>query len=140
MDRYSLKMTPSKMAIVAAYYGRHVMDIGSVLERIRALYDDVKAMEFDFYKRNDVNIVLEEDAIDFVIDQLVRSDTSLDHIAKRLSADFELGLKLAAEKTGKNRFFINRRALENPEEYIRNLFRHATIAADAGGTERVEPE
>jgi hypothetical protein len=29
-------------------------------------------------------------------------------------------LKLVREKTGKNRFFINREALLNPETYIRN--------------------
>ncbi|MFZ7126967.1 MAG: AAA family ATPase [Desulfobacterales bacterium] len=125
VDRYSLKLTPSKMEIVASYYSRHIMDIGQVLERIRGLYDDIKAIELEFYKHHDINIVLEEDAIDFVIGQLVSSETTTGQFAQGLSDNFELGLKLAAEKTGKNRFFINRWALTHPDEYIRSLFRQA---------------
>lgn len=136
VDRYSLKLTPSKMDIVASYYAKHIMDIGQVLERIRGLYDDIKGIELEFYKRHDINIVLEEDAIDFVIGQLVRSETSLERFSRLLSDNFELGLKLAMEKTGKNRFFINGWSLNHPEDYIRNLFQKALIPGEPSGLER----
>ncbi len=42
---------------------------------------------------------------------------------RRLSADFEHGLKLVQEKTGRNRFFITRKALTNPEDYIAGLIK-----------------
>jgi hypothetical protein len=64
--------------------------------------------------------VLEEDAIDFIIEKFVTSDMHLDEFYKKLNIDFEHGLKLVREKTGKNRFFINREALLNPETYISN--------------------
>jgi hypothetical protein len=35
--------------------------------------------------------------------------------------DFEHGLKLAREKTGHSRYFINRQALLDPEAYISQL-------------------
>ncbi|MGD8250786.1 MAG: AAA family ATPase [Desulfobacterales bacterium] len=138
-DRYRLKMTPSKMDNVAVCYSRNVMDIGRALDRIRALYDDIKAIELDFYKRHDINVILEEDAIDFVIGQLVRSETTLDQLTLQLTEHFELGLKLAMEKTARNRFFLNRWALENPEDYMRNLFKQTPSPNAASETERLDP-
>jgi hypothetical protein len=138
-DRYRLKMTPSKMDNVAVCYSRNVMDIGRALDRIRALYDDIKAIELDFYKRHDINVILEEDAIDFVIGQLVRSETTLEQLTLQLTEHFELGLKLAMEKTARNRFFLNRWALENPEDYMRNLFKQPPSPNSASETERLDP-
>ncbi len=139
-DRYSLKMTPSKMDNVAVCYSRNVMDIGKALDRIRSLYDDIKAIELDFYKRHDINIILEEDAIDFVIGQLVRSETTLEQLTRQFTEHFELGLKLAMEKTAKNRFFLNRWALENPEDYMRNLFKQGPGPNPATEPERLDPK
>ena len=45
-------------------------------------------------------------------------------MAKQLNGHFELGLKLVMEKTGQNRFFINREALVNPESFIGGLIRN----------------
>ena len=67
--------------------------------------------------------MLEEDAIDFIIEKLVISGTALKSFNDQLISDFELGLKLVREKTGKNRFFITRDALISPETFIGNLIR-----------------
>lgn len=68
--------------------------------------------------------MLEEDAIDFIIDECVNSVIELKDFYHRLTTEFEYGLKLVAEKTGKNRFFITRSALLEPESYIRNLLKN----------------
>jgi endopeptidase Clp ATP-binding regulatory subunit ClpX len=123
-DRYNLTLTPSRLDILARFYVNHILDIGQVFQQIRARYDDIKDIELAFYKRNDINIVLEEDAIDFIMEQIVDKTVTLDEIARQLNERFELGLKLVLEKTGKNRFFINRDALENPESFISGLIRN----------------
>ena len=45
----------------------------------------------------------------------------LDQFYKQLNDNFEHGLKLVREKTGKSRFFITREALLNPENFIRSM-------------------
>jgi RNAse (barnase) inhibitor barstar len=67
---------------------------------------------------------LEDDAIDFIIDQLEDSTYDLDALYDHISTDFEYGLKLVQEKTGKNRFFITKDALVNPESFISNLIKN----------------
>ena len=119
--KYSLTMTPSRIDIVAKYYTGQIMDVGKAIGRIKSYYDDVKKIELYFFKNHDINIVLEEDAIDYIIEKFMASETHLDDFYRDLSDKFEHGLKLVREKTGKNRFFVTRKALESPEEFIKNL-------------------
>ena len=122
-EKYNLKLTPSRMDIVASFYNSYVMDIGHAIEKTKSFYDEIKKIELSFFKEHDINIVLEEDAIDFIIEQLINSSTSIDSFYDKLSGDFKLGLKLILEKTGKNRFFINREALTSPDAYLDNLIK-----------------
>ena len=129
--KYNLTLTPSRMDIIAAFYSRSVMDIDSVMQRIRAYYDEVKKIELNFYKAHDINVILENDAIDFIIDTIANSDSTIDEIDKRFDSDFDLGLKLLAEKTGKNRFFITKKALINPDQYFTDLFKSLAPSDEA---------
>ena len=120
-DKFNLTMTPSRIDIVASSYVKNTVDIGHVIKKIKSYYDEIKKVELYFFKNHDINIVLEEDAIDFIIEQLIASATDLKEVYQKLNMNFEYGLKLAREKTGRNRFFINRRALLDPEGFIADL-------------------
>ena len=123
-DKHSLTLTPSRIDIVATYYVRHNMDIGKVVKQIKSYYDEVKKIELYFFKSHDINIVLEEDAVDFIMEQIVIASMKLENFYQQLARDFEHGLKLIREKTGRNRFFISRNALVNPEAFISTLIRN----------------
>jgi hypothetical protein len=120
-DKYSLTLTDSRINIVANCYARHMLDVGKAIQQIRSYYDEVKKTELYFFKNHDINIVLEEDAIDFIIEKFVTFDMHLDEFYKQLNDNFEHGLKLVREKTNKSRFFITRSALLDPENFIRNM-------------------
>jgi ATP-dependent Clp protease ATP-binding subunit ClpX len=120
-DKYNFTMTPSRMDIVALFYSKNIMDIENAVKHIKSSYDAIKKIELYFFKNHDINIVLEEDAIDFIMEQLIESSVSVDDVYQKVNADFEHGLKLVREKTGRNRFYIARQALLNPEAYVRQL-------------------
>jgi len=120
-EKFNLTMTPARIDIVASYYSKSVVDTGNAIRHIKACYDEIKKIELYFYKSHDINIVLEEDAIDFLMEMIVESAFELKDVYPKLNNHFEHGLKLVREKTGRSRFFINRNALLNPEEHIRNL-------------------
>lgn len=122
-EKYNMTLTPARIDIVATYYCKHVLDIGNVIDKIKSFYDEIKKIELYFYKSYDINIVLEEDAIDYIIDQLVTSHGDIKDYYRQLAINFELGLKLVREKTGKSRFFITRDALLGPEEFISSLIK-----------------
>jgi hypothetical protein len=114
-------MTPARIDIVASYYVKHVLDTGSAVRQIKSCYDEIKNVELYFFKNHDLNMVLEEDAIDFLMEMIVESTLELKDVYPRLNAHFEHGLKLVREKTGRSRFFISRNALISPEDYIRAM-------------------
>jgi len=126
-EKYNLVLTPSRIDIIAEYYTRHIIDTGITIKRIKSFYDEIKKIELYFFKKHDINIVLEEDAIDYIIEQLVTSEIGIDAFYKQLTNDFELGLKLVREKTEKNRFFISRKSLLNPESFISELIKDELI-------------
>jgi ATP-dependent Clp protease ATP-binding subunit ClpX len=123
-EKYGLTLTPSRIEVVANFYSDHIMDVGTVLRRIKFYYDEIKKIELYFFKNHDINIVLEEDAIDFIIEQFSTSSVNVDDFFKQLSKDFELGLKLVRDKTGRNRFFITKNALLDPESYLSELIKN----------------
>ncbi len=122
-NKYGLSMTPSRIDVVATYYSNHIMDIEKAIKKIKSFYDDIKKMEMNFYKSYDINIVMEDDAVDFIIEQLEQSSVTIEDIYQNLSSSFEYGLKLVREKTGRNRFFITKNALKAPEGFISNLIK-----------------
>ena len=123
-EKYNLTMTPSRIDIVATCYAKSTLDIGKVIKKIKSHYDEVKKIELYFFKNHDINIVLEEDAIDFIIEKLVEPPFELKDVSEKINQDFQHGLKLAREKTNRNRFFITRQALLDPEAYVSELIKN----------------
>jgi ATP-dependent Clp protease ATP-binding subunit ClpX len=122
-DKYNLTLTPARIDIIAAFYSKHPTDMGKVIKRIKTFYDEIKTIELYFLKDHDINIVLEDDAIDFILAQFVNLSIDFNQVYKQLATNFELGLKLVREKTGRKRFFLNRDALMSPESYISSLLK-----------------
>ncbi len=123
VEKFSLTLTPARMDVVADYYVSHIMDVGSVVRKVKYFYDEAKKLELIFYKTHDMNIVLEDDAVDFIIEQFANANVTAEDIQRHLTRDFELGLRLIQEKTGRNRFFISRQALLEPDDYISHLIK-----------------
>jgi len=122
-DKYGLTMTPSRLDVVATCYAKNTLDIGKVIKKIKSHFDEIKKIELYFFKNHDINIVLEEDAIDFIIEKLIESPFEIEDVTEKINQDFQHGLKLAREKTNRNRFFITRQALLDPEAFVGELIK-----------------
>lgn len=122
-EKYGIQLTESRIELAAKAYCSLVTDIEKVLKKIKTYYEETKTIELYFIKNHGINIVLEEEAIDHIIGQCFSDRGKPEDYYRRLTADFEHGLKLVREKTGRTRFFITREALEKPDSYIANLLR-----------------
>jgi endopeptidase Clp ATP-binding regulatory subunit ClpX len=121
ISKHKIDMTPSRKALIAECYANNPTDVDTILTKIKSYHNQVKAIELYFLKNHDINIVLEEDAIDLIIQMVLKGHILLKDVYKKLSTDFEYGLKLVRDKTGRNRFFITREALNSPEKYVGDL-------------------
>jgi hypothetical protein len=120
-EKSGLQLTASRIALAAEVYCSQVSDIEKVLKRIKAFYEETKTIELYFIKNHGINIVLEEEAIDYILERCFASGSTPEGYYRNLTADFEHGLKLVRQKTGRTRFFITREALEKPDSYIADL-------------------
>jgi ATP-dependent Clp protease ATP-binding subunit ClpX len=123
--KHNLTLTPSRIELIAQHYAKKVMDVSRVVKNIKSFYDQTKQIELYFYKNHDINVVLEDDAIDYIIETGINTSVTFDDMYQKFCTDFELGLKLAREKTGRSRFYITRKALLEPEDFIRDLIKEA---------------
>jgi hypothetical protein len=141
VQKYSLTMTPSRIDLVATCYAKNTLDIGNIITKIKSFYDEIKKIELYFFKNHDINIVLEEDAIDFIIEQLIDASLELKLVYQKIDQDFQYGLKLAREKINRNRFFITREALLDPEAYVGNLIKDVVKpSSDQDTSKLLRPE
>ncbi len=120
-EKYGIQLTDARIELAASVYCRQVSDIEKVLTKIKSYYEETKTIELYFIKNHGINIVLEEEAIDYIIEQCFKSKRTPEGYYRNLTADFEHGLKLVREKTGRTRFFITRDALEKPDDFIADL-------------------
>jgi endopeptidase Clp ATP-binding regulatory subunit ClpX len=129
-SQFGLPLSPYRIKKIAEFYSSKVVEIGTAVESIKSYYDRIKKIEIEFYSRHEINIVLEEDAADHILEKLIEGREGLRSTEARLSSDFEYGLKLIRDKTGRNRFFLSRNALENPEMFLNQLIRSEFNKAD----------
>ncbi len=122
-NQYGLPLSPYRIDKIAEYYCNNVTEIGHAVKKIKSFYEKIKKIEIEFYNKHDINIVLEDDAIDFILEKMATGEILVKSIYEKLTADFEYGLKLIREKTERNRFFLSKKALMNPDDFIKQIIK-----------------
>ena len=93
----------------------------SFVTKIKNFHDTVKEVEVEVLKSSNLNIIFEEDAIDFIIEQFVYNKATTEEIISKIYSDFYDGLNLGREKTGRDRFFLSKQALTDHQDYLDEL-------------------
>ena len=89
-----------------------------MLDRV---YDEVENCSIKFHEKFDLSVEFTEGASDEIVRRLILENEDPDKIWDMISKDFEYGLKLIKEKTGRSRFTINRAAIKDPESFLNDL-------------------
>ena len=125
--RHGLTLSEIRCNMVAQYYTGHIMEIEDAIKQIKKFHDSIKEIEVEVSKSYNLNIVFDEDAIDFLIQQFIDHSATSEEILSKLYEDFYDGFNLIREKTGKNRFFLSKDALMDHETYLNDLIRKEII-------------
>ncbi|MBF0378185.1 MAG: AAA family ATPase [Desulfamplus sp.] len=121
--RHGLTLSQYRCSLVAQYFCTHVTELGNAIQKIKSYYESIKKIEIDFYKSYDLNIVFEEDAVDFLIEELIHNQITSRDIMAKIYNDFYNGLNLLRDKSGKNRFFLSRKSLLEPDNFLNELIK-----------------
>jgi ATP-dependent Clp protease ATP-binding subunit ClpX len=121
--KHGLTLSKYRSELVAKYFCSNVCEIGDAVDKVKTFHEQVKQIEVDIFNSFDLNIIFEEDAVDFLIEQFINFDADSEEIIARIYEKFYDGLNLIREKTGKRRFFLTESALNNPEPFLTNLIK-----------------
>ena len=121
--RHGLTLSQIRCDMVAQYFCKHVMEIEDAVKKIKTFHDSVKEIELEVSKSYDLNLVFEEDAIDFLMEQFINHGATSVEILSKIYDTYYDGLNLVREKTGNNRFFISKSALVDHDTYLNDLIR-----------------
>ena len=118
-----LILSEARCDMASHYFCSTVVEIEDAIKKIKQLHDTVKEIEVEVSKSYALNIVFEEDAIDFLIEQFVKHDATSEEVLTQLYDKYYDGFNLVREKTGNNRFFLSKQALLDHETYLNDLIR-----------------
>ncbi len=121
--KHGLTLSKYRSLLVAEYFCTHVSELDNAIKKIKLYYETVKKIENDFFNQYDLNILFEEDAVDFIIEQFIKNNITSQDILTKIHADFYDGLNMIRGKSDKKRFFITREALEDHEKFLEELIR-----------------
>jgi ATP-dependent Clp protease ATP-binding subunit ClpX len=120
---HGITLSRIRCEMAARYFCTHVMEIDDAIKQIKRFHDTVREIELEVSKSADLNIVFDEDAIDFLITRFIDHGATSEEILSKLYNEYFDGLNLIKEKTGKNRFFLSKADLMDSESYLNDLIR-----------------
>ncbi|MEE8399273.1 MAG: AAA family ATPase [Desulfobacterales bacterium] len=121
--KFGITFRPTRIDLIAEYYSQHITDVGTAINRIKLFYGEIKKVELSFFEHHDINIVLQEDAADYLVRKLALASVDYDAFYSTFSTKFGPGLKLVRDKIGTHRFLITQEALVDPEAFISDLLK-----------------
>lgn len=121
--KQGLTLSDTRCHMASHYFCSTVVEIEDAIKKIKQLHDTVKEIEVEVSKSYALNIVFEEDAIDFLIEQFIKHGVTSEEILTQIYDRYYDGFNLVREKTGKNRFFLSKDALLNHETHLNDLIR-----------------
>ena len=100
-------------------------DYQSVLDEGMAIESAVRRFEKKFLGLHGIAIQLDGKAENRVLEKIFTDGEHVDDLLEALLKNYEHGLKLIREKTGKNSFMFSREAIDSPQQYLSDLIKES---------------
>jgi len=119
--RFSLSLTPARANLLADFILNQFLDLGSAASHLDRIYEQVEACALSFFEKYGLTIEFSEGAADEMVHRILTQGLPPEKVCDMFTRDFEYGLNLIKEKTGRARFQITREAIQNPETFLNDL-------------------
>lgn len=117
------EITPKRLNILFDIYKSEEVEITQALEELTTIYRQVKAYETSFSKRNQIQAIFTDEAIDYVIEEVLLRDQGVFTFCEKALARFEYTFSFLKETTKRNRFYITKMAFLNQEKFLEELLK-----------------
>jgi hypothetical protein len=95
--------------------------VDGAVEEIWAIHETAREFAEKFSRRNDLEMSFTEEAVDRLAEKVWEEGLEpADYLGKSFQ-NYEHGLKLIREKTGKREFLISVEGMDNPEQFLNGM-------------------
>ncbi|MBN1545023.1 MAG: AAA family ATPase [Syntrophaceae bacterium] len=122
---YGIDFSERRIALIVRHAMEKLTDAEAIVEEIQDVESTATRFVREFSTRNELDVTLTEDAIDFLAEKIWNEPQELSGYLKILLQNYDHGLKLVKEKTGQEHFLIPIEGVENPEQYLNRLIQEA---------------
>jgi hypothetical protein len=120
-ERYGIRFSEQRTHLVTRRSVETQTDVEGAVEELRAIRDEARDFAEKFSRRNDLEVTFSEEAVDCLAETVWREGLDpADYLGKSFQ-NYEHGLKLIREKTGKREFLIPAEGMENPEQFLNGM-------------------
>ncbi len=122
-ERYGIAFSDRRIKLITQRAVEERMDVDSAVEGMLSVHQAAQDFARRFSSRSEVRIDFTEEAVDRLVVKVWEEGVEPGEFLKRSFPNYEHGLKLINEKTGKRDFSIPAEGIENPENYLNLLIR-----------------
>jgi ATP-dependent protease Clp ATPase subunit len=116
-----MELTPQRLNLLFELYKFEDVELSVVLEEMLNLYRQIKGYEATFSRRNQIQAVFTDEAIDYIINEVLRNDRGVFSFCEKALSRIEYALLNIRDIQGRKKFYITPLAFTNPEKYIEDL-------------------
>jgi hypothetical protein len=122
---YGTSFSDDRIKLIIRHTLEQQTDVEVTIEEIQAIQQVVQDFAKQFSARNELEISFTDGAIDYLADKIWKEPQDLSLYLKKALQNYDHGLKLIREKTGRRHFLIPVKGVENPEQFLNSLIQEA---------------
>ncbi len=120
-ERYGIRFSDERIQLITRRSVETQTDVDGAVEEIQAIQQTAREFAEEFSRRNDLEMSFTEEAIDRLVEKVWKEGLDPADFLGRSFQNYEHGLKLIREKTGRREFLISAEGMENPEQFLNGM-------------------
>ena len=117
-ERSGIRFSDQRIQLITRRSVETQADVDGVIEEIQAIRQTAVEFAEQFSRRNDLGMTFAEEAIDRLVEKTWQEGQDPADFLGKSFQNYEHGLKLIREKTGRREFLISAEGVENPEQFL----------------------
>ncbi len=115
------ELTPRRANLLFEIYKYEDLELSLILEEMQNYYRQIKGYEATFSRRNQIQVIFTEEAIDYILEEVIKRDIGVFSFCEKALSRLEYTFLNLRDLQGKMKFYITPLAFTNPEKYLENL-------------------
>ncbi|MCX5918425.1 MAG: AAA family ATPase [Deltaproteobacteria bacterium] len=120
-ERFGIHFSDQRIQLITRRSVETQTDVDGFVEEIQAIQQTAREFAEEFSRRNDLGMSFTEEAIDRLVEKVWKEGLDPADYLGRSFQNYEHGLKLIREKTGRREVLISAEGMENPEQFLNGM-------------------